>query len=336
MPLPACITGSIDIVVNASLINVSSTVGYSVGMVISIADAVGPGSPLITTITAIGGGTFSLADAASATVVDVEVCPISAGGGRWFGPSGDCGCCDCSCEDARDSFGDAQIIFTGGAAAATLDWAEDIRRVCYGAASTGTTYSFPGVTDNGVAVGSSGCQFYTDLTIGGTMAFGFDVWEGSTNGPGLGCLLTDSVIFAIPFDLVETRCVLYARAEVVYACDGGTPRRQVTASVFYSVFDQQDRIKIIPGDPYAVVMPGMHASWTLASVSAEAARWTYSSGGIEYEYTLIYNGTYFGFYRPIWKIRLSATSSTLTTVSLAGAPAHYDPLGLLVGVATVS
>ena len=312
--MATCTTGSIDIGVDPTALTVADPTGFSIGDTISIDEAVGAGQPLITTITNIVGSVFTILDGASATIVDQAVCIVVPAGNGWFGPQSDCGCTcgGCTCESARDSFADTQIAFSGGAAAATLDSSEDIRRVCYGAASTSTTYSFPGVANDTTAIDTSTCDFTAQDLITGT-----GIWEGTANGS---CYIQGALYLS---GLLAFSGYVRGAANVTYGCASSLSQRTVTASATYMVwFEGFEEINLYP--------PGLSGSWT----DNGGGSYTAVVGNVTYIYTITV--LYHSGIVTVYLLDLRGSSTVDTTIDLSSAPAVYDPLGFLVGVATLT
>lgn len=87
-----CTTGTVDIFVNASLVTVADASGFTVGATIVFRNALNIDEDLVATIASISGNEITLNGSAGVSVTD-EFCLVSSTG-KWFGPSGDCGC-DC-------------------------------------------------------------------------------------------------------------------------------------------------------------------------------------------------------------------------------------------------
>lgn len=343
-PANNCTTGSVDIVIDPTLVTVADATGFSVGDTIVFSNAVGTGQDLTTTITGISGNEITLEDPASATVSDEQFCLVSAGGGGgWFGPQGDCGCgcAGCTCEDSVDHFAESLLTLSNCAVAATWDSSYDIENACLGMPSTSTTYSFPGFAGGTIAIDSAnGCVFGVSQTDTPPLNPGW--YEGVAGGPYGTCGIREAIHYS-EFQGLPSFQAPNVVGRITYAVDEScghlrtlyVAARYTTASWYF-----------IGWDAYGTVAPDMDAAWTLAEIrfapapgGTQLARWTYTSGNVTWQLKMEVTSL-----RPqaapaiAYLIELSAwtTDDTIDTIALQDAPAYYDPYGLLLGRVTIS
>lgn len=328
-----CITGSTDF----GILTVDDPTGFAVGDTIHLRDVLGDWE-WTAEITAIAGSAFTLAPAPDQNLPNLEVCRVGSGSQGWFGPgSGDCGCCECTCEEVRDAFGDTLVEFSGGAPATLFSLAFDKRAICYGQPTRGTTYSFPGFADDSLAIDTSDCHF----AVGG-IAYGTNVWGGGT---GFFCESYDALYFSDDdgdafggYILGPGRtCVVSATAGVQYFCrEPSTHVRLVSVGAEYCLFYDNYRFPFASLGPTHPQYP--FPGWTL-SYSADFFQpyhyiWKVTVGNVNYEYDAHLLGGYSG--RTVWSFKIWGSSEVDTTIDLSAAPPYFDPLGFLVGVATVT
>ena len=280
-------------------------------------------------------------------VMTATVCKHGCGTGRWFTPDSPCSCCGyCSaCEDVVRHYNDTELTLSDLAGAGSpLESADIAAWNCSLPDETQQTWTFPGFAGDSLPISDADCEFGIEslIEVGtGTWGGGLPItgWGGTivTGLPSIPtCGFQAAIASGIRKGTLAENYRATAGVSVVYTCTHGTPTRTIVASVKYPVHYFQSLT--IPD--FETLYPGW--TWTLTPGALGIAKYTgsYSSGGVDYYYEfalVIYQGMASDYHLiRTYDISLEARSSTVTTVDLSDAPAHYDPYGLLRGVATVT
>lgn len=325
--MPLCTTGSVDIVIDPTLVTVADATGFSIGDTIVFANAVGAGQDLVTTITGISGNQISLQDPASATVSDEQFCLVGGGGG-WFGPQTNCACtCSdgCTCEAVVTDFGDTLLSLTGAISGASYRNSYELSEVCRGFSPATNSYIFPGFSGDAVAIDDSQCAFQIAQSDEIPLLSGARTLWGGTSDTiasgtyGAACEYTHCLWSGYEFS-GALRHSINRVAGVSYSCPDV---RSVAISVSYCLSHTALFY------PYSFHSHADMSAWTPVD-ETPIRKWTYSDAGVNYlyEWTSVVGP---GTFSPAIVLRIFAWTESGTVVDLADAPAFFDPLGLMVG-----